>query len=167
MEIRLLDERHAEDYWHLRLEMLQQSPSSFGSSYEEAIARPDPIQTIAGRIISEGSFTFGCFEDNQLVGAVTLVREASLKMRHKASIYAVYVQPSYRGKGFARELIEAAITLSKETEGIEQLMITVVTSNETARGLYHSCGFIPFGTEKRALKYNHEYFDEELMVLFL
>ncbi|WP_252189176.1 GNAT family N-acetyltransferase [Rossellomorea vietnamensis] len=67
----------------------------------------------------------------------------------------------------ARRLLEAAINLAKETEGIEQLMITVVTTNETAKGLYLSCGFIPYGTEKRALKYNEEYYDEELMVMFL
>lgn len=88
-------------------------------------------------------------------------------MKHKASIYAMYVDPSHRGKGVGRGLMEASITLAKETDGIEQLLITVVTTNETARGLYHSCGFKPYGTEKRALKYNGEYFDEELMVLFL
>ncbi len=167
MEIKLLDERHAEEYWQLRLEMLQQSPASFGGSYEEAITRPDPIQIVTERLKSDGSYTFGCFTDKQLVGTVTLIQEGALKMRHKASIYAMYVSPPFRGKGFARELIEAAITLSKETEGIEQLTLTVVTNNEAARGLYHSCGFKPYGTEKRALKYNHEYFDEELMVLFL
>ncbi|WP_201715761.1 GNAT family N-acetyltransferase [Rossellomorea arthrocnemi] len=167
MEITLLNENHAEDYWNLRLEMLKQSPSSFGSSHEEAIKRQNPIQTTKERLSSDGNYTFGCFMDENMVGAVTMVREVALKMNHKASIYAMYVAPPYRGQGLARGLIEAAIKLAKETEGIEQLMITVVTTNLTAKGLYHSCGFKPYGTEKRALKYNGEYYDEELMVLFL
>ena len=167
MEIILLNDSHAEAYWNLRLDMLKQSPSSFGSSYEEALARRNPIEMTAERLVSEGNYTFGCFMENRLVGAVTMVREGALKMKHKASIYAMYVDPSHRGKGVGRGLMEASITLAKETDGIEQLLITVVTTNETARGLYHSCGFKPYGTEKRALKYNGEYFDEELLVLFL
>ncbi|MCR8847409.1 GNAT family N-acetyltransferase [Rossellomorea sp. SC111] len=167
MEIRLLNESHADEYWNLRLEMLKQSPSSFGSSYEEAFERPNPIEMTEKRLSSEDSFTFGCFVEGRLSGAATMVREAALKMNHKASIYAMYVTPTQRGKGLARRLLEAAINLAKETEGIEQLMITVVTTNEKAKGLYHSCGFKPYGTEKRALKYNEEYYDEELMVLFL
>ncbi|PFA67043.1 GNAT family N-acetyltransferase [Bacillus sp. AFS015802] len=167
MEIALLNEKHAEEYWNLRLEMLKQSPLNFGSSYEEAVKRQNPIEMTKERLVSEGNFTFGCFWEKHLVGAVTMVREEGLKMKHKASIYAMYVSPSHRGKGFARRLIEAAINQAKKTEGIEQLMITVVTTNETAKGLYHSCGFKPYGTEKRALKYDGEYYDEELMVLFL
>lgn len=167
MEIQLLNEKHAEIYWQLRLEMLQQSPTSFGSSYEEAIVRKNPLQMTAERLVQNGSYTFGCFNEGKLVGAVTLVQEGALKMKHKASIFAMYVNPVYRGKGFARGLIQAAITQAKAEDDIEQVMITVVTTNETAKGLYHSCGFKPYGTEKRALKYNDEYFDEELMVLFL
>jgi ribosomal protein S18 acetylase RimI-like enzyme len=167
MEITVLNETHAEDYWNLRLEMLNQSPSSFGSSYEEALKRQNPIESTKERLTSEGSFTFGCFMENKLVGAVTMVREGASKMKHKGSIYAMYVAPDHRGQGLGRGLMEAAIKHAKQTKGIEQLMLTVVTTNETAKGLYHSCGFKPYGTEKRALKYIEEYYDEELMVLFL
>jgi RimJ/RimL family protein N-acetyltransferase len=167
MEITLLNETHAEDYWNLRLEMLKQSPSSFGSSYEEALERQNPIEMTKKRLSSKESFTFGLLVEEKLAGAVTMVRESAMKMNHKASIYAMYVTPVQRGQGLARRLLETAINLANETEGIEQLMITVVTTNETAKGLYHSCGFKPYGTEKRALKYNEEYYDEELMVMFL
>ncbi|MCA1058766.1 GNAT family N-acetyltransferase [Rossellomorea aquimaris] len=167
MEMTLLNESHAEDYWKLRLEMLKQSPSSFGSSYEEAVNRQNPIETTKERLTTQGISTFGYYTGEKLVGTVTMVREEAMKMNHKASIYAMYVSPLYRGQGLARRLIEAAIEHAKETEGIEQLLLTVVTTNDTARGLYLSCGFKPYGTEKRALKYNGEYHDEELMLLFL
>ncbi|WP_317935242.1 GNAT family N-acetyltransferase [Sporosarcina aquimarina] len=47
------------------------------------------------------------------------------------------------------------------------MYITVVTTNSTAKKLYTSLGFEKFGTEKRALKVDGDYFDEDLMVLFL
>ncbi|MBN8193248.1 GNAT family N-acetyltransferase [Bacillus sp. NTK074B] len=147
--------------------MLKQNPESFGSSYAEAINHKHPIKNAAERLSHDGNCTFGCFSGNQLVGAVTMVREKGIKMNHKASIYAMYVNLSHRGQGVGRGLMESAVNRARKTNGIEQLLITVVTTNETARGLYHSCGFKPYGTEKRALKYNGEYYDEELMVLFL
>ncbi|WP_240510186.1 GNAT family N-acetyltransferase [Virgibacillus profundi] len=50
---------------------------------------------------------------------------------------------------------------------IEQIYLTVVTTNASAKRLCSSFGFKVFGTEKNALKYNDTYFDEYHMVLFL
>lgn len=60
-----------------------------------------------------------------------------------------------------------AIKTAKDMEGIEQINLTVVTSNESAKKLYTSLGFEVFGEEKRALKIDNTYFDEEYRVLFL
>lgn len=46
-------------------------------------------------------------------------------------------------------------------------MLTVVASNAPARRLYISEGFVPFALERRALKVNGKYLDEEQMVLDL
>lgn len=56
---------------------------------------------------------------------------------------------------------------SKRYSGIEQIYLTVVTTNESAKRLYSSFDFEIFGTEKHALSYNNTYFDEDHMVLFL
>ena len=37
-------------------------------------------------------------------------------------------------------------------EGIEQIYLSVVTTNEPARNLYASLGFDVFGTEKKGIK---------------
>jgi|GEM_PF-1426663 len=44
MEISILQPEHAESYWRLRLEALQESPDAFPTSYEEEIARDNPIE---------------------------------------------------------------------------------------------------------------------------
>lgn len=79
----------------------------------------------------------------------------------------MYVAPRNRGAGFGRILVEEAIEWARKWEGIEQVHLTVVTTNESAKEIYSLLGFETYGTEKRALKLGDTYFDEDLMVLFL
>lgn len=60
-----------------------------------------------------------------------------------------------------------AIKKANSLSGIEQIYLSVVTTNEPAKKLYVSLGFEFFGRGKRALKFDHTYYDEDHMVLFL
>ena len=163
--IKRLVEQDAEIYLALRLKALQNSPESFGSTYEEE--KDQSADKYKTRFQSQGSFTFGAFEDDILVGIITLVKEPRIKLRHRTSIVAMYVSPSKRGLGIGKALMNEAISTAKELEGVEQVYLTVVTTNKSAKNLYTSLGFETFGIEKRALKLDNRYFDEDLMVLFL
>lgn len=165
MDIRLLKPLDAEDYRNIRLEALQNNPESFGSSYEEE--KENPLETYKSRFQSDESFTFGAFENEKLVGVATLVKENKLKLKHKANIFAMYVSPEKRGMGIGKCLMVEVIKKAKDLEGIEQIYLTVVTTNESAKKLYSFLGFEVFGREKRALKFENTYLDEEHMVLFL
>ncbi len=167
MEIRLLTVTDANKYWDLRLEALKQSPEAFSSSHEEAIQQEAPIERVANNLSAEGNFTFGAFEQGELLGAVTLLQEKSLKLNHKANIYAMYVTPRKRGLGLGKALLSAAINQARKLTSIEKLNLTVVTTNEQAKKLYSSLGFKVFGMEVQALKINGQYFDEEYLSLFL
>ncbi|WP_053251746.1 GNAT family N-acetyltransferase [Ensifer adhaerens] len=46
---------------------------------------------------------------------------------------------------------------------VEQLQLTVVSSNAAAIQLYSKLGFVGYGLEKRALRVDGQYFDEMLM----
>lgn len=46
---------------------------------------------------------------------------------------------------------------------VEQLQLTVVSSNAAAIQLYSKLGFVGYGLEKRALRVDGHYFDEMLM----
>ncbi|WP_331435161.1 GNAT family N-acetyltransferase [Bacillus sp. SA1-12] len=119
------------------------------------------------RFHSQESFTFGAFENEKLFGVVTLVKEKKSKLIHRANIFAMYVSPEKRGIGVGKYLILKAIKKAKENEEIEQIYLTVVSTNSRAKRLYSSLGFKVFGKDKKALKLEQTYFDEELMVLFL
>ncbi|MEU6754766.1 hypothetical protein ABZ914_51805 [Spirillospora sp. NPDC046719] len=47
------------------------------------------------------------------------------------------------------------------------MRLSVVSNNTSGRKLYSNLGFEKYGVEINALKEGDEYFDEDLMVLFL
>ncbi|RCW62134.1 GNAT family N-acetyltransferase [Saliterribacillus persicus] len=166
MKIRQLNPTDAEEYLSIRLEALKDSPYAFASSYEEE--KNQSAEKYKNRFDSPvSSFTFGAFEDSQLVGVVTLVKQQLFKLRHRASIVAMYIKPEKRGNGIGKALVSNVIQKAQKLDGIEQIYLTVVTTNSPAKKLYSSCEFEIFGKEKRALKLDNTYYDEEHMVLFL
>ena len=77
----------------------------------------------------------------------------------------MYVTPEARGSGLATTLVETL--LEHASKEVEQVQLTVVTSNPRARRFYERMGFVEYGVEEKALKYKGEYYDEVLMVKFL
>ncbi|WP_353760453.1 hypothetical protein [Bacillus cereus group sp. RP43] len=74
MEIRQLNPTDAEEYLSIRLEALQDSPYAFASSYEEE--KNQTAEKYKIRFTTPvNTFTFGAFEESQVVGVVTLIRE--------------------------------------------------------------------------------------------
>lgn len=165
--IRILNKQDAKNYWELRLQALQTNPEAFATTYEEAIKRENPIEATARNLDSESSYSFGAFdENNELIGVVTLLLSQVMVFKHKGSIMAMYVDPSKRGNGYAKQLLQAVMEHGKEL-GLEQLQLTVVSTNDAAKRLYSSLDFRTYGLEKRALKVGDTYSDEEYMVRFL
>lgn len=166
MEIRQLMEQDAEQYLTIRLEALKKNPEAFATSYEEE--QNQSVNKYLDRFASPGSsYTFGAFDGQDLVGVVTLIQGQKRKLLHRATIVAMYVKEEKRGTGIGKVLVERAIQKARDLAGVEQVYLSVVTDNHSAKRLYTSLGFTIFGTEKNALKYCDIYYDEDHMVLFL
>ncbi|WP_248278573.1 GNAT family N-acetyltransferase [Bacillus sp. DNRA2] len=101
-----------------------------------------------------------------LIGVGTLQVETFLKIKHKANILAMYVSPKHRGLRIGKSIMLNLIEKAKSL-GIEQLQLTVVSNNQTAKNMNSSLGFSRYGLEEKALKFNEQYWDEEHMVLYL
>ncbi|WML44160.1 GNAT family N-acetyltransferase [Neobacillus sp. PS3-40] len=165
MEIKILKPNSAEMYRRIRLKALQSNPEVFSSSYDEE--KEYPLEKFESRLKGDESFTFGAFDNEQLVGVVTLVIEKKNKLKHRATIFAMYVYPEKRRAGYGKNLMIEAIKKAKKIERIEQIYLAVVSNNEPAKNLYKSLGFETYGIDKNALKVDNTYFDDELMVLFV
>lgn len=165
MEIRRVGPADAADYRELRLEALQDSPEAFASSYEEE--KEWSVEVFQTKLAAGEAFTFGAVENGKLIGVVTLVKESRVKIRHRASIFAMYVAPGARGGGVGRRLMEEALRIAKDLEAVEQVYLSVSAHNDPAKKLYASLGFVIYGTDVRALKIGDAYFDEDHMVLYL
>lgn len=165
MIIRQLNPADADNYRTIRLEALKNKPEAFSSSYEDEVEYS--VEKYRGRFNNDYTYTFGAFEGENLVGTVTLIREAKKKIKHRATIVAMYVMPEKRKLGVGKALMNVAINKAKELKQIEQVYLTVTVGNEPAKRLYESLGFVTYGVDRNGLKIDGTYFDEELMVLEL
>lgn len=157
--IRKLNIDDLNSYRNIRLELLKTSPTNFGSSFDE--------ESLFDRKMWESRLTkntisvFGAF-DQELVGIVLTVENPREKMKHIASINSMYVKEKYRSLKVGDQLLKHALDYLKKKE-VEQVVLSVVTTNKPAIKLYQNNGFVHYGTEIGTIKYEGEYYDLYLM----
>lgn len=162
MDLRRLGSDDAERFNDLRLEGLRDSPSAFGSSFEEEADRP--LTEVAGRLDDPHNFVVAADDGERLMGVVGLRRYSHLKEKHKAFLWGMYLRPAARGQGLARRLVQAALDHATALEGLRQVNLCVEAGNAPAITLYRSFGFEPYGVERHALVVEGKGYDEMHMV---
>jgi len=168
--LRKLGEADAFAYRDVRLFALRESPTAFGASYEQESAMMGDafIAHYRARVVEPAGFVIGAFEvDGSLVGTAGLFFNAGLKSQHKALLWGIFVRPSARHQGLASRLVAAVILAARAIPGLEQINLSVVSTNENAIRLYLAAGFKCYGCEPRALRVDGIAHDENLMSLDL
>jgi len=168
IEIRRFLEPDAQAFYRLRLEALEQEPNAYTES-------PDEHRQMTARALAKlgtdssdhTQVVLGACADDDFIGMAGLAQLEAHKNRHKARLWGVYVKPEWRRKGVARVLVSELIQRARSTSGVEQITLSVATTQTAAIQLYLSLGFEVYGRASRALKVGDHNVDEELMVLHL
>ena len=150
--IERLSPSQAGDYRALMLEAYAAHPDAFTSSVAERETLP--LRWWEGRLSAEPlakELVLGAFHAGELVGVVGLSFEQREKVRHKATLFGMYVRPHLRGQGIGRQLVQSALEHARERPGALVVQLTVTETNGPAVALYESCGFIRFGLEPMAV----------------
>jgi ribosomal protein S18 acetylase RimI-like enzyme len=168
IEIKRLTRDDAPSFYSLRLEALEREPEAFSSSPQEHRAMtPDAIAKRLGSDSEDRSFVLGASYEDRLVGMAGFFQEEGPKTRHKGRIWGVYVTQDWRRKGVARVLLSEIIRRAQARPELEQITLSVASSQTPAKQLYEALGFEVYGREARAIKNGDTYVDEDLMMLRL
>ena len=157
-EIRRLTPGDAAAYRALMLEAYAAEPEAFTATVAER--KGVPLEWWIARVSDDpeaSDVVFGAFAGTQLVGVAGFQPEKRPRTCHKATLIGMYVQPSTRGRGVARALVEVVLAHARARPETRILQLTVTESNAPARTLYESCGFRAFGTEPYALHLGDRY----------
>jgi RimJ/RimL family protein N-acetyltransferase len=164
--IRLLTAADAAAFQRLRLAALLDTPASFASSHDEE--KDTPLEDVARRLVPRpGHGVLGAFDGETLVGMAGLGTDGRAKFVHKGVIWGMYVAPQARGQGLARELMIALIALARATPGFAKLDLVADSMNVAAIALYESLGFVVWGREQDAMRFDGESRDDLHMALHL
>ncbi|MGF6088119.1 N-acetyltransferase family protein [Pseudomonas sp. 18173] len=158
MWIERLDASHALDYRALMLEAYDLHPQAFTSSVRERAAMP--LGWWESRLTGKLDVVFGAFEEGRLAGIVGLAFEPREKVRHKATLFGMYVTASVRQRGLGFHLVQAVLAEARSHEKLRLIKLTVTAGNDAALNLYRRCGFVQFGLEPMAVRVGEDYFDK-------
>jgi ribosomal protein S18 acetylase RimI-like enzyme len=155
MSIRLLIPADAAELKQLRLASILDSPTAFGTNYDEELKMP--ISTLEARLSAKPDRgIFGAFVHDRLVATTGIGRENLQQMAHKMFVWGMYVSPEARGRGIARALLQQAVSMAQSVPEIQQMNLCVNVNNVAAIRLYESVGFSTYCREPAALCINGE-----------
>lgn len=160
--IRRLEPSDLAAYKAVRLAGLADSPFAFGSTWDEEAHQPDSF--FLARIEAPPPHAvFGAFIGGEMAGTARFTVEAGIRRRHVGWMTGVTVLPEHRRQGVATALVRHVVDHARGTCAV--LRAAVAVSNPGAHAIYVLAGFVPYGTETRALFSDGAYHDEVLLSL--
>lgn len=152
IQIRLLGPPDAAAYRPVRLAAVIAHPDAFGASPADEPADDAGMKARLEKMAADPRVgLLGAFLDGRLVGTAGWVRAHFAKEAHKASIWGMYVDPTCRGLGLGRRLLQAACDRLRAM-GVERANLQVSLGNTEAIALYRSAGFVQWGHEPDAMR---------------
>ncbi len=152
-------------YRALRLESLQRFSNCFGVTFEEEARLTTLAFEAAIEARAADRFVVGAFCGERLIGLAAFTRRERRKTMHRGDISQVYVDPVQRGRSIGQRLMLATLASAFELSGLEQVELSVVSTNTAALRLYATLGFETYGVQQNYFKVGANCWDMCLMQL--
>ena len=171
IRLHLMQESDLAAYKQLRDTMIAAHEDSFTS--DAATERQRSADSYRSRLGSADAsspclFTLCAWQGARLVGAVSCEGEGRSKLRHTVHLIGMMVADDCMGRGIGQALLETTLRLLRANTELEQVLLTVTSSNTGAVRLYRRLGFERYGQLPQALKcLDGRYLDKDLMRLDL
>ena len=99
---------------------------------------------IADSYSKDNTITFTLKKDDWIIGYMSLQLQPKMDFIH---LFHVFIDRSFRGKGFGKLLAQKAISYAEENN-IPAITLFVIPNNQSAIKLYESFGFAEIGYSK-------------------
>jgi len=141
ISVRRIQIDEGELFKRMRLTALRESPFAFASTYKAALRRSPESWSEQANSTAQGSdrCTFIAFSDDSPIGIAALYRTEENDV---GELLQVWVSPEHRGKGVARDLMDAVFQWAS-ANGFRTAVATIGKGNMRARRFYQQYGFKP------------------------
>ena len=114
-------------------------------------------------LIADGGCSYIALQGGRLVGWCDIQR-ASGQARQHVGLLGLGLLPEVRGRGFGRELMQAALAQAW-SDGLTRVELTVREDNHRARILYERLGFAHEGIKRKVFLVDGKHYDCHAMAL--
>jgi RimJ/RimL family protein N-acetyltransferase len=153
----------------LRLEALRLHPLTFTADLAEAEIRPiDAWRDQVNSSLGDGGAVIVVADGGGpgLAGMAGVYTPPQPKLAHLGTVWGVYVREASRGRGVGGALLHACADWAREKR-LAGLRLSVVEGNDAALRCYERCGFVCYGVEPVAVRWEGRLYDEVLLALRL
>jgi ribosomal protein S18 acetylase RimI-like enzyme len=137
----------AEAFFALRLRCMDDAALQFRSAREDV--ESEGLAHWQGRLAADDDRIVGVFDDDRLIGIGGITRDWRVKLRHKALLFGMFVDPDATGRGIGLAIVDALIAESRGF--VSSLHLTLMADNDRARALYERSGFTIYGREPQSV----------------
>lgn len=162
MKISRLTPKDYDQFYALRLESLETCPEEFATDAEawKNASRETINKLLVTSEERKDTPILGAWVDEKLVGLVGVNRDLRPSVKHKSTLWGMYVTLSHRKHGIGKALLVAIVSVLKEEPDLRLIRAVVTVTSTDAITLLKKGGFKIYGQEPEAKQLEGKFYDQ-------
>jgi len=167
MKISRLTPNDYDHFYALRLESLEACPEEFATDAEawKNASRETIDNLLVASEERQDAPILGAWEDDTLIGMIGANRNLRPTVRHKSTLWGMYVKSASRRRGVGNALLEEVVRVLKDEPELRLIRAVVTVTSRDAISILEKKGFKVYGQDPEAKRLDDTYFDQVYMWL--